>query len=137
MKFTYIIITISLFTPIEANAHNINQIHNLCIKATDYKGCIDFNSDGIKAESSKINSTAPWLRYGDLKINWSKWRSKGSNHIAPALNRDNKPFYIALNCSTNNINTTGENNLWKGWMPPQEKFELKLIQDFCYNNNKY
>jgi len=127
-KYTFSII---LLSNIKGYAHDMEQSHKICLRALDYHGCINHNKSTIDNRSSP---TIDLRQYGGLSILWSSWQSKKNNHIAQAYNSSNKPIYIALNCNKQMINTTGHNNSWKGWLEPEEKFEIQLIKDFCKNH---
>ena len=130
--FIRVLCTIAIFSyPIaQAISHDAQRIHDLCLDSKDYKGCIHTNSifsvlPGITTRN-KI-----WRTYGPIKINISQMKTKKSSFIAPALNYDNKPIYIALDCSSKSINVTGPNANWKGWIPPSQDFEFDYLADFC------
>ena len=120
-----IILTIFFIHTLQSRAHDELQNHDLCSRALDYNGCIKNNSNYTK------DNHGDWRRYGTLRINWARWRSKGNNHIVPAFNSSKKPIYLAINCNKTTINTTGSETLWKGWLPATEKFEKKILNDFC------
>ncbi len=132
--YTLVLFSI-LFIGTNANTHELRKLHKLCLRASDYKGCIDSNklySDSNGIDFFDINNI--WRLYGPLRINWSAWNSKGNNHVAPALNRDDKPIYIAINCKKNKLNTTGVDRKWKGWFHPDHDFENQLLNDYCLTN---
>ena len=121
-----ILIYILLSKCINVHSHEVNNLHDTCLSALDYPGCIRSYKAKIQIPSESI-----WRRYGSIKVNWSNWRSKGQNHIVPALNKNENPIYIAVNCQKSMINTTGPNASWKEWLPPVKGFERKLLADFC------
>ncbi len=87
-----------------------------------------------KYKTSFIDSEDIWKVYGPLRINLSKLRAKGFSYLVPALNKDNKPLYIAVNCLKNKINVTGKDVKWTGWFNPKIKFEFQLLNDLCATN---
>lgn len=74
-----------------------------------------------------------WRPYGKLKVNWSNWKIIDNSYVAPALNQNGKPLFIAVNCNSTKINSTGRNNAWKEWFSPNNDFEFDLIDDLCGN----
>ncbi len=74
-----------------------------------------------------------WREYGFLKINWGELVYREGNFIAPSLNKNNEPLFIALNCSRKKINTTKRNGEWRSWFSPKEEFEYQLLNDICKN----
>ncbi len=75
-----------------------------------------------------------WRTYGPLQIDWSSWRAMGGSFVAPSLNKQNKPLYLAVNCLAKQINSTGANGEWKEWNLPKASFEHDLIRDVCRAN---
>ena len=123
----YLLVPFSLIN-FSAKTHTIPANHQLCLKALDYDGCIRFNQRTI----TTINSVnANTRNYGSLKIYMNTFQSRGNIHIAKAFNKSNQPIYIAINCKDKKINSTGLKNIWKGWLPPSQKFEFNLINDIC------
>ena len=120
-----IILTIFFVHTLHSEAHDELQKHDLCSRALDYYGCIKNNSNYT------IENFGEWRRYGSLNINWSRWRSRGDNHIVPAINSSKKPIYLAINCDKLTINTTGSETVWKGWLPATQDFEKNLLNDYC------
>ena len=74
---------------------------------------------------------AAWRTYGPLQVDWSNWQSMGGSEVAPTLNSDGQSLYVAVNCSAQKINATGENGMWKNWIAPQSAFEKALVKDRC------
>lgn len=74
---------------------------------------------------------ADWRTYGPLQVDWANWQSMGGSDVAPTLNSDGKPLYIAVNCAANKINVTGADGSWKSWSAPQSGFEDDLVKDRC------
>ena len=95
-----------------------------------------------KAAASKPTSTASastagkgsapdWRTYGPLQVDWANWQSMGGSYVAPSLNSDGQPLYLAINCGAKRLNATGQSGAWKTWDAPQSEFEHKLIRDLC------
>lgn len=88
-----------------------------------------------KASTKPAASVAPnqadWRSYGPLKVDWSNWQTMAGSDVAPTLNADGKPLYIAVNCGARKINVTGANGAWKTWNAPQNNYEQDLVKDRC------
>ena len=86
-----------------------------------------------KATTTKsvVAKASTWRTYGPLQIDWSKWQSMGGSMVAPTLNIEGKPLYVAVNCSARKINVTGSDGAWKSWIAPQTNFEKDLVKDRC------
>ena len=78
-----------------------------------------------KSESEK------WLKYGSLRVNWADWGYLDNYYLTKAKNKNNKSFYLAINCQKRVMNNTLKNSLWTDWYFPKVDFEFKLINDFC------
>ena len=74
---------------------------------------------------------AAWRAYGPLQVDWSNWQAMGGSMVAPTLNSEGKPLYVAVNCSARKINVTGSDGAWKSWIAPQTNFEKDLVMDRC------
>ena len=74
---------------------------------------------------------ADWRTYGPLQVDWANWQSMGGSDVAPTLNADGKPLYVAVNCPAKKINVTGADGGWKTWSAPQTSFEEDLVKDRC------
>jgi len=85
--------------------------------------------------TSKAGSSKPqgpdWRSYGPLQVDWSNWQSMGGSYVAPTLNGDGKPVYLAVNCGARKLNATSQSGQWKSWDAPQTDFEEQLISDIC------
>ena len=87
-----------------------------------------------KAEPSNktaAGSTPDWRSYGPLQVDWANWQSMGGSYVAPSLNSEGQPLYLAINCNAKRLNATGQSGAWKTWDAPQSDFEQKLITDLC------
>ena len=76
-------------------------------------------------------SAPDWRSYGPLQVDWANWQSMGGSYVAPSLNSDGQPLYLAINCGAKRLNATGQSGAWKTWDAPQSEFEHKLIRDLC------
>jgi LysM repeat protein len=85
------------------------------------------------AASSKPGKPASpdWRNYGPLQVDWANWQPMGGSYVAPSLNSDGQPLYLAINCNAKRLNATGQSGTWKTWDAPQSDFEHKLINDLC------
>ncbi len=83
-----------------------------------------------KTKSVQANPAA-WRTYGPLQVDWSNWQSMGGSMVAPTLNGEGKPLYVAVNCSARKINVTSSDGAWKSWIAPQTNFEKDLVKDRC------
>ena len=115
-------------------AHQESSLHELCSKARDYKGCINFQKYTSTYDTQKSNNQHLWRSYGPLDVNWSLWKDKGTSRVTLIKNRNGQSLYLAINCRKRMINVSGSRSLWKGWEPPNQQFEQKLILDFCRNS---
>ncbi len=113
--------------------NEIAQIHNVSIEEiiTLNKLNNPTNVDSNIKLKIRKNTSLRWLRYGSLIINWSDWTYSDGNYITQAKNKNNKSFYLALNCSKRALNNTLNNSYWTNWYFPKSDFEFKIINDFC------
>jgi LysM repeat protein len=84
----------------------------------------------VKAKPVEAKPAA-WRTYGPLQVDWSNWQSMGGSMVAPTLNSEGKPLYVAVNCSAGKINITSSDGAWKSWIAPQTNFERDLVMDRC------
>ena len=84
-----------------------------------------------KPTTSVAPKTADWRSYGPLKVDWGNWQTMAGSEVAPTLNADGQPLYIAVNCGARKINVTGANGSWKTWNDPQNGYEQDLVKDRC------
>tara|TARA_Y100001968_G_scaffold237977_1_gene221290 strand:- start:143 stop:913 length:771 start_codon:yes stop_codon:yes gene_type:complete len=116
----------------------IAQLHNISLKEltrlNNIKSPNDFNSTAslkIREKTSK-----KLVKYGTLKINWAEWRYFNGNYITKVKNKQNRMFFLALNCERRVLNNTLKNTDWGNWYFPKSDFEFKLINDFCNRDFK-
>ncbi|MEY3767043.1 MAG: hypothetical protein RLZZ11_110 [Cyanobacteriota bacterium] len=80
------------------------------------------------AAAKPAKPSAPdWRSYGPLQVDWANWQPMGGSYVAPSLNSDGQPLYLAINCNAKRLNATGQSGTWKTWDAPQSDFEHKLI----------
>ena len=88
-----------------------------------------------KASTTPASSVAPqdadWRSYGPLKVDWGNWQTMAGSEVAPTLNAEGQPLYVAVNCDAQKINVTGANGAWKTWSSPQNDYEQDLVKDRC------
>lgn len=76
-------------------------------------------------------STPDWRTYGPLQVDWANWQPMGGSYVAPSLNSNGQPLYLAINCTARKLNATGQSGAWKTWDAPQTDFESQLVKDLC------
>lgn len=76
-------------------------------------------------------SSPDWRTYGPLQVDWANWQPMGGSYVAPSLNSNGQPLYLAINCSAGKLNATGQSGAWKTWDAPQTEFESQLVKDLC------
>ena len=76
-------------------------------------------------------SSPDWRSYGPLQVDWANWQPMGGSFVAPSLNSEGQPLYLAVNCTARRLNATGQSGTWKTWDAPQSDFEQQLITDLC------
>ena len=76
-------------------------------------------------------TTPDWRSYGPLQVDWANWQAMGGSYVAPSLNSDGQPLYLAVNCGARRLNATGQSGVWKSWDAPRSDFEEQLINDLC------
>jgi LysM repeat protein len=75
-----------------------------------------------------------WRSYGPLQVDWSKIQPMGGSYVAPSLNSEGQPLYLAVNCTARKINVTSQAGQWRTWENPSKDFEHKLVKDICQAN---
>lgn len=74
---------------------------------------------------------ADWRTYGPLQVNWSAWQPMGGSMVAPTLNRQGQPLYVAINCGARKVNSTTPSGEWQSWNEPKGDDEQQLVADYC------
>ena len=80
---------------------------------------------------AKKTATADWRYFGPLQVDWSNWRTMAGSLVAPTLNKQKQPLYVAVNCGARKLNITGSGGTWKTWESPAESFERDLVKAAC------
>ena len=80
---------------------------------------------------AKKTPTADWRYFGPLQVDWSNWRTMAGSLVAPTLNKQKQPLYVAVNCGARKLNITGSGGTWKTWESPAEAFERDLVKAAC------
>lgn len=80
---------------------------------------------------AKKTATADWRYFGPLQVDWSNWRTMAGSLVAPTLNKQKQPLYVAVNCGARKLNITGSGGTWKTWESPSESFERDLVKAAC------
>jgi LysM repeat protein len=83
------------------------------------------------AAAATSGSRSDWRSYGPLQVDWANWQPMGGSYVAPTLNRDGAPLYMAINCGARKLNATTPSGQWKSWDEPQSDDEQQLIRDLC------
>jgi hypothetical protein len=85
------------------------------------------------AKSTAVaKASAPdWRTYGPIQVDWANWQTMGGSYVAPSLNSEGQPLYLAINCAARKLNATGQSGAWKTWDAPQTDFENQLVKDLC------
>jgi len=94
-------------------------------------------SRSATARATPVNAARPageWRNYGPLQVDWSKIQPMGGSYVAPSLNGEGQPLYLAVNCTARKINVTSQAGQWRTWETPSKDFEYKLVQDICQAN---
>ena len=98
--------------------------------ASSVKAVVATASTSASSSAAKP-ATPDWRSYGPLQIDWANWHPMGGSFVAPSLNRDGQPLYLAVNCSARKLNATSQAGQWKTWDTPQTDFEQQLVNDIC------
>ena len=56
---------------------------------------------------AKKAPNADWRYFGPLQVDWSNWRTMAGSLVAPTLNKQKQPLYVAVNCGARKLNITG------------------------------
>ena len=80
---------------------------------------------------AKKTADTDWRYFGPLQVDWSNWRTMAGSLVAPTLNKQKQPLYVAVNCGARKLNITGSGGTWKTWESPAESFERDLVKAAC------
>jgi LysM repeat protein len=120
--------------PVQAEVAKAEIVKEAPAKAEAAKKPAKTQVAAAKTSTGKTNSkasTPDWRSYGPLQVDWANWQSMGGSYVAPSLNSDGQPLYLAINCNAKRLNATGQSGSWKTWDAPQSDFEQQLIDDLC------
>ena len=70
-------------------------------------------------------------QYGPLTVESTKLEIVGGRKTLQVTNKNNTKLILSLKCDIKKIDVRKKGRKWKGWMPVKEKFEERLINDFC------
>ena len=70
-------------------------------------------------------------QYGPLTVESTKLEIVGGRKTLKVINKNNTKLILSLKCDTKKIDVRKKGRKWKGWMPVKEKFEERLINDYC------
>ena len=91
-------------------------------------------ADDAKEDTQVLAKKTPetdWRYFGPLQVDWSNWRTMAGSLVAPTLNKQKQPLYVAVNCGARKLNITGSGGTWKTWESPAESFERDLVKAAC------
>jgi len=80
---------------------------------------------------AKKSTNPDWRYYGPLQVDWSNWRTMAGSLVAPSINKEGQPLYVAVNCGAKKLNVTGPAGAWKAWEIPSQEFEKDLVASVC------
>ena len=89
------------------------------------------SEEGDTEVLAKKAPAADWRYFGPLQVDWSNWRTMAGSLVAPTLNKQKQPLYVAVNCGARKLNITGSGGTWKTWESPAESFERDLVKAAC------
>ena len=89
------------------------------------------SEEGDTEVLAKKAPAADWRYFGPLQVDWSNWRKMAGSLVAPTLNKQKQPLYVAVNCGARKLNITGSGGTWKTWESPAESFERDLVKAAC------
>ena len=70
-------------------------------------------------------------QYGPLTVESTKLQIVGGRKTLEVINKNNTKLILSLKCDKNKIDVRKKGRKWKGWMPVKEKFEERLMNDYC------
>ena len=115
---------------VQAKPVQTNPVQSKPVQAKPAATTTAATKKAVKAKPVEAKPAA-WRTYGPLQVDWSNWQSMGGSMVAPTLNSEGKPLYVAVNCSAGKINVTSSDGAWKSWIAPQTNFERDLMMDRC------
>ena len=91
---------------------------------------VESDEDDTEVLAKKTPAT-DWRYFGPLQVDWNNWRTMAGSLVAPTLNKQKQPLYVAVNCGARKLNITGSGGTWKTWESPSEAFERDLVKAAC------
>lgn len=88
-------------------------------------------STSSPSASPASEETHDWRSYGPLQVDWANWKPMGGSYVAPTLNSEGDPLYLAINCGARKVNATSQTGQWNTWEDPSSDDEQKLVTDLC------
>ncbi len=70
-------------------------------------------------------------QYGPLTVKSNKLETVRGRKTLEVTYKNREKLILSLKCETKEIDVRKKGRKWKGWMPVKEKFEERLINDFC------
>ena len=70
-------------------------------------------------------------QYGPLTVKSTKLELVGGRKTLEVINKNNTKLILSLKCDNKKIDVRKKGRKWKGWMPVKEKFEERLMNDYC------
>jgi LysM repeat protein len=89
------------------------------------------SSTSATSASPASDETHDWRSYGPLQVDWANWKPMGGSYVAPTLNSEGDPLYLAINCGARKVNATSQSGQWNTWEDPTDDHEQKLVTDLC------
>ena len=70
-------------------------------------------------------------QYGPLTLESNNLEVVGGRKTLKVIYKNKAKLILSLRCNTQEIDIRKKGRKWKGWMPVKEKFEKRLMNDFC------
>ena len=70
-------------------------------------------------------------QYGPLTVESTKLVVVGGRKTLQVINKNKAKLILSLRCDKKQIDVRKQGGKWKGWMPVKEKFEERLMNDYC------
>ncbi|HBH74376.1 MAG TPA: hypothetical protein DDY43_13320 [Synechococcales bacterium UBA10510] len=99
------------------------------------RGAVSSRAQGgskpLDSAKTAKNIAPDWRTYGPISVDWANWQSMGGSYVAPSLNGEGQPLYMAINCGARKLNSTSQSGQWKTWEGPRSDAEQQLVNDLC------
>tara|TARA_Y100001968_G_scaffold257309_1_gene243886 strand:- start:1613 stop:2095 length:483 start_codon:yes stop_codon:yes gene_type:complete len=106
-----------------------NSIENVWPNPSGLISNYHYNSNE-KSTKSFVNNRPIFKVYGPLSLDLNNVQFKKNTFFIPVLNDDNKPLFLAINCSSKLFNVKASED-FKGWFEPFFNYEINIVNDFC------